>query len=206
MLARLRSLFRSLFGRAQMEQEMADEFGFHFERRIEDLTSAGVSPEEAARLARLEFGAREAYKDQCREARGLRFFDECGQDLRYAFRTLRSNPGFAPVAILTLALGIGANTAIFSLLDAILLKSLPVARPGELFRLNSDGPSVRAQRYSYPMFQRFRDVAPVANTLLAMSRISPLNTLAPGERESTAATGQLVSGEYFATLGIYPEL
>ncbi len=206
MLARFRSLVRSVFRRARMEQEMSDEFGFHFERRIEALTQAGVPPAEAARRARLEFGAREAYKDDCREARALRLFDECGQDLRYAFRTLRSNPGFAAVAILSLALGIGANTAIFSLLDAVLLKSLPVARPGELFLLNSDGPTVRAQRYSYPMYQRFRDVAPAANTLLAMSRVAPLNTLATGEQESVAATGQLVSGEYFATLGIYPEL
>jgi predicted permease len=206
MLARFRSLIRSLFGRARMEQDMADEFGFHFEHRIEDLTRAGVPLAEAARQARLEFGSQGAYREQCREARGLRFFDECRQDLRYAFRTLRSNPGFAAVAILSLALGIGANTAIFSLLDAVLLKSLPVARPGELFLLNSDGPSVRAQRYSYPTFQRFREAAPAPNTLLAMSRIAPLNTLAPGERESVAATGQLVSGEYFATLGIYPEL
>jgi predicted permease len=189
-----------------MEQEMSDEFRFHFERRIEDLTRAGVPPPEAARQARLEFGAREAYKDECREARGLRLFDECGQDLRYAFRTLRSNPGFAAVSILSLALGIGANTAIFSLLDAVMLKSLPVARPGELFLINTDGPTARAQRYSYPMYQRFRDVAPAANTLLAMSRIAPLNTIAPGERESMAASGQLVSGEYFATLGVYPEL
>jgi len=206
MLARLRSLARSLFGRARMEEEMSDEFGFHFERRIEDLTREGVPPAEAARRARLEFGAREAYKDDCRQARGLRFFDECWQDLRYAVRTLRSNPGFAVVAILSLALGIGANTAIFSLLDAILLKSLPVTRPGELFLLNSDGPSVHAQTFSYPMFQRFQAEAPAANTLLAMSRIAPLNTLASGERGSVAATGQLVSGEYFATLGVYPEL
>ena len=126
--------------------------------------------------------------------------------LRYACRTLKSNPGFAAVAILSLALGIGANTAIFSLLDAILLKSLPVAKPGELFQLNSDGATVHSRTFSYPMFQRFRDAAPAANTLLAMSRIAPLITLAPGERESVGATGQLVSGEYFATLGVYPQL
>jgi predicted permease len=205
MLARLRSLVRSVFGRGRMEQDMAEEFGFHFERRIEDLTRAGVSPTEAARQARLEFGAREAYKDECREARGLRFFDECGQDLRYAFRTLRSNPGFAAVAILSLALGIGANTAIFSLLDAVMLKSLPVARPGELDSITSDGATVHSSSFSYPLFQRFRDTAPT-NSLLAMARVSSLNALAPGERESAPAMGQLVSGEYFATLGVYPEL
>jgi predicted permease len=208
MLARFRSLVRSLFRRARMEQDMADEFGFHSERRVEDLIQAGVPPTEAARQARLEFGAREAYKDDCRQARGLRFFDECGQDLRYGFRTLRSNPGFAAVAILSLALGIGANTAIFSLLDAALLKSLPVARPDELLVLNSDGAFFHGggRTFSYPMFQRFRAAAPAAHTLLAMSRTAPLNTLAPGERESVGATGQLVSGEYFATLGVYPEL
>src|ERR1700692_2631903 len=132
--------------------------------------------------------------------------DALFQDVRYAVRTLRSNPGFAAVAILSLALGIGANTAIFSLLNAVLLKSLPVTRPDELLLLNSDGSTVHARTFSYPMFQRFRAAAPAANTLLAMSRIAPLNTLAPGERESAAATGQLVSGEYFATLGVYPDL
>jgi predicted permease len=189
-----------------MERDMADEFRFHFERRIEDLQRAGIPPAEAARQARLEFGAGEAYKDECRQARGLRFFDEGAQDLRYAFRTLRSNPGFAVVAILSLALGIGANTAIFSLLDAVLLKSLPVAKPAELFLLNSDGATVHSRMFSYPLFQRFRAAEPAANTLLAMSRIAPLHTLAPGERESVTAAGQLVSGEYFATLGVYPEL
>ena len=205
MLARLRSLARSVFGRARMEHDMAEEFGFHFERRVEDLTRAGVPPMEAARQARLEFGAREAYKDQCREACGLRFFDESAQDLRYALRTLRSNPGFAAVAILSLALGIGANTAIFSLLDAVMLKSLPVARPGELALLTSHGASVYSSSFSYPLFQRFRDMAP-ANTLLAMGRVASLNAIALGERESASAAGQLVSGEYFAALGVYPEL
>src|SRR2546421_7831782 len=206
MLARFRSLIRSLLGRTRMEQDMAAEFGFHVERRIEDLTLKGISPTEAARQARLEFGSGEAYKDECREARGLRFFDECTQDLRYACRTLKSNPGFAAVAILSLALGIGANTAIFSLLDAVLLKSLPVVRPGELFRLTSDGATVHAGAFSYPMFQWFRNAAPAANALLAMSRIAPLITLVPGEREVAGATGQLVSGEYFATLGVYPAM
>jgi predicted permease len=206
MLPRFRSLVRSLFGRARLERDMADEFRFHCERHIEDLTRAGVPPTEAARRVRLEFGAGEAYKDDCRQVRGLRFFDECGQDLRYAFRALKSNPGFAAVAVLSLALGIGANTAIFSLLDAVLLKSLPVARPGELSLLNSDGATMRSGTFSYPLFQRFRDAAPAANTLIAMSRIAPLNTLAPGERESVPASGQLVSGEYFSTLGVYPEL
>jgi predicted permease len=201
-LARLRLLARSAFRRDQLEREMSEEFGFHLERRIEDLTRAGVPPTEAARRARLEFGAREAYKEQCREARGLRFFDECGQDLRYAFRTLRTNPGFAAVAILSLALGIGANTAIFSLLDAVMLKSLPVSRPDELLLVNSAGPSVRSDQFSYPMFQRFRELAPVAG----MSRVATLNTLAPGERQPASASGQLVSGDYFKLLGVYPEL
>ncbi|MBV9083827.1 MAG: hypothetical protein JOZ62_14200, partial [Acidobacteriaceae bacterium] len=115
---------------------MREELAFHVERRAEDLIRSGLDAREARRRAKLDFGAQEKYKEDCREARRLRLWDEVRQDLVYALRTVRANPGFTAVAVLSLGLGIGANVAIFSLLNAVILKSLPVARPGELFLLH----------------------------------------------------------------------
>ena len=113
------------------------ELRFHLESRAADLMRAGLTPAEAERRARLELGAREAYKEDCREAHGLRWPDELSQDRRYAIRTLRQSPGFTLVAILSLAHGIGANTVVFGVLNALILKPLPVSSPGELFSLQA---------------------------------------------------------------------
>jgi predicted permease len=124
----LRMLLTGLLRRGRVESEMAQEIRFHMESRAADLERAGRSPMEARRLAQLEFGGIEGYKERCREARGLRLFDEFGADLRYAFRTLRKHAGFTTVAVLSLALGIGANLSCFAALYSMVLH--PFAYPG----------------------------------------------------------------------------
>src|SRR5258708_33700063 len=120
---------------------MEDEMCFHLHARTVDLMAAGLSPADAARQARLEFGAVDTYKEQCREARGLGWIDDLRGDLLYALRTFRRSPAFAAVAIVSLALGIGANTLAFSVVHALVLKPLPIDRPGEVVFVKPAGVS-----------------------------------------------------------------
>src|SRR5688572_25578107 len=131
-LAKLRSFVACLFRRSAVESDMATEFRFHIESRAADLAARGMDPREAARQARLEFGAIEKHKEEVRGARGVRWVDELRADFRYGSRSLRRNPAFTVVATVSLALGIGANTLIFSVLDATFLRPLGYRDPGRL--------------------------------------------------------------------------
>jgi len=130
--SRLRSLVRAVARRARMEREMDAELRFHIEAFAEDLVGSGVPREEALRRARIEFGGVEGAKEECREARDVAFVESFIQDLRYGLRMLRKSPGFTSAAVLTIALGIGANAAIFGLVDSALLYSLPFRNPERL--------------------------------------------------------------------------
>jgi hypothetical protein len=125
MLKRVRSLFRVLAHRRDFEQGMSEELSFHMQQSIDDLVRSGMTREEAMRRTRMEFGS---VQEECREARGLSLFDELRREFIYAARLLRKTPGFTVTALLTLALCIGANLAIFAVIDSILLRPLLAPR------------------------------------------------------------------------------
>src|SRR5215813_1806259 len=136
MLSRLKTALGALLRKTLVERELDEELRYHIERQTEQNIRSGMNPEEARREALKAFGGVGQAKERSRDALGVRRIEELWQDLRYGVRMLRKNPGFTLIAALMLALGIGANTAIFSLIDAVSLKSLPVRRPEELVSLS----------------------------------------------------------------------
>src|SRR5712691_6305611 len=138
------------------DPRIGDEVRFHRDRLIEDYMAAGMDREEAERRAFLEFGDVAQIEEACRDVRG-RWLEDLAKDLRYALRTLRRNPGFSAVAVLSLALGIGANTAIFSLVNAVMLRTLPVRAPDRLVHITRITPGGRPGSVSYPLFEYLRD-------------------------------------------------
>jgi putative ABC transport system permease protein len=199
-LPRLRSWLRAVFRRRDLNREIREELEFHIERRAEDLRRQGLSPTEASRRARAELGSLDGRREAMRESLGLRLLDEIRGDVRYALRLLRRSPAFTAVAVLSLGLGIGANTAIFSILDEALLKTLPVARPDRLFFVdNSGGKSSGSNGPPYPCFEILRDRS-TQFAGLAMFTPQQLRVTIDGAEERVHA--QYASGNYFEILGV----
>jgi predicted permease len=203
MLSRLRSFWQGLWERSAFEHEMDEELRFHLEARMGDLVRSGLSREEAARRARIEFGGVEAYQDRCREARGLHLVDDLGNDLRHGLRMLAKSPGFTAVAILTLALGIGANTAIFSVVNAVLLRPLPFVHPEQLVQIFQTLPEqgVTDAGVSYPNFtdwsqqsKGFEEIAALRQKTFALT----------GNGEPSYVDGATVTSSLFPLLGVQP--
>jgi predicted permease len=194
-MTRLRRIiggFRGLVRKTQTERELDAELREFLETGIERRMRAGMSRTEAVRAARMELGSVDAVKDRVRDVGWESLFENVCRDVRYAVRTLRKSPVFTAVAVLTLALGIGATAAIFSLLHAVILKSLPVRNPEELV-LVSGG--------LYPAFQAFRRHTDIFVDLFATSGVTPVDVeIRNGVRERTDVS--LVSGSYFSVLGV----
>jgi macrolide transport system ATP-binding/permease protein len=194
---------RWLSRRNKWEQDMHDELRFHIERQAAANIAAGLPPEEARRQAVLQLGALEGVKEDCREQRRGFWLESFYADVRYGLRILRKNPGFTAITILTLALGIGANTSIFSILDPLLLRKLPVRNPDELVWVNSIGTFGRpAEGSEVETYYAYRDKASAFAGVLAFSGVAPYE-LTYKERR-IPANGELVSANYFAALGVRP--
>lgn len=185
-----------------MSSEPLDsELRFHIDQLTREYIAAGLDPIEARRRARLEFGGLEQIKEDCRDVLGRRWLDDICRDLRYAVRTLLRSPAFLAVAILSLALGIGANTAIFSLIDAVLLRPLPVQQPARLVQISRVTPEGDRRNLSYPLFQFIRDHAQSISGAFVESNARPVIVMDGAEETISAA---LVSGSYYRLLGVGP--
>jgi predicted permease len=198
--AGLQSLFCAFFQRSHVEADMNEELSAHIQNRAHDLECSGLPRAEAQRRARIEFGGQERFKEEIREALGTCFFDTLWQDLRFGIRTLRKSPGFTTVAILTLALGIGANTAIFSVIQGVLLTPPPFAQPSRLFfvfQYNFTQKHIVA--LSYPDFLDWQRNARSFQQMAAITSRS-FDLTSPGTPEHL--DGDEVSAGFFNTLGV----
>src|SRR5215475_1375728 len=160
MINKLRLRLRAIFFKSGLERELDDEARFHLDREVEENIARGMSPEEARSAALRSFGGVERVKEECRDERGIRLLEDVWQDFRYSLRILRKSPVFCLTAVLTLAVGIGANTAIFTLLHGLFLRDLPAPRPAELARINLIGPLPRLESVEagipWRMYQQLR--------------------------------------------------
>src|ERR1700739_3730725 len=144
-LGYLRSLVARFFRRHRTERDLEEELQSHIYLRVKNLEASGLSPAEAERSARIEFGSPERFKEECRESLAGNFIDVLIQDVRFSLRMLRKSPGFTLVVVSTMALGVGATTSIFSVFDATLLHPLPYPHPDQLVQIVDDLPGVGAK-------------------------------------------------------------
>jgi predicted permease len=198
---RLRFRLRTLLHRGRAETELDDEMRFHLENLIEQKRAAGMTAADARNAALREMGSIGLYKEECRDSLGVRLLNDLWQDLGHGLRILRRSPGFTAVAILSLALGIGANTAIFTLIDSLMLRQLPVKNPGELMQVEMQTEKGPLKNFSYPFLQAVKRVPDLFELVFTQRdlefRIGPGADAVPG-------VGTYVTRNYFDALGVSP--
>lgn len=220
--SRFRTWVRGVFDREELDRQVSDELQFHIESYAEDLMSSGINPEEAMRRARAEFGSIVARKEDCRAAWGTRFFDSAIGDLRYTFRMLAKNPGFALIAVGSLSLGVGANTVIFTAAQHMLFDRLNVPHPEQLRLLSWNetsagvvqemwgefddlpGGGQQSTSFSYPVYQQLRKQPRAMETLFAFKPLDRQTVNVDGRPMAVAA--EMISGNYYESLGVRPQL
>jgi hypothetical protein len=195
LLHRLWSIVRGFLRPEQLKRELDSEVRTFVEMSAAEKTRNGVSRDEAYRLAMLELGGIEQAKEHVRTARHAAFLEEVARDLGYTFRILRKQPVFVLVVVLTLTLGIGANTALFTLMNAMILKSLPVREPDRLVEIRCG----RRVNFSNPIWEQIRDRRELFNGAIAYS--TERHNLASGG-ETHFVDGMHVNGNYFGVLGV----
>lgn len=205
MLTRLRSLWRNLRHRTAVDGELHNEVSAVFDILVDEKMRAGLSREQARRAATLELGRVAGIEQAVREQRAGASIDAFVKDIRYGARMLRANPGFTLVVVLSLAAGIGANSAIFSIANAMLLKSMPIPQPDHVYVARYQSRLPVTQRMSYPFFEQLRAGFPTADGLAGMSRVTRMRLPATGA-EPQSANVQLVTGEFFNVLKVAPQV
>ena len=196
---------RSLFRRRQVEQELDEELRYHIERQIEEHVAKGLTPEEARDAALRAMGGVERRKEECRDARHVRLIEDLMQDLRFGLRTLRKNPGFTAVAVLTLALGIGANTAMFSAVDAVLIRPLPYADAERLVMIWDEMSNIGFPKHNSTPAE-WREWGQNNTVFTDIAATQPVQAILSGDGEPEEVPARKVTPNLWPLLGARPLL